>query len=348
VHSTPLLNVPAMDAFVALPLPNLAFESDSFGAGGLHIARLGYADWMLLEKTTIAEEYLAEYCRQPRFFCIIPQPFGFLGSDDVRNLQTALAVEQARLFAMAVRFQLRDIFPDLTHYVVYAREKGRNFRSPGRYRSSWFGEPATTTHRLKHEDVLGIEAGMSLLTVYGCSWTTTNGGLALRNFGGANAPEMDAGERIQLLLVALVAMFGEMDERIGRATLARRVAAACRVAGLAETGTEEFVARQLRQTRNFVFHGIPSRHPLPDVFTKLFTIVSACLPAFLRFCCTYPATANAIADVLRTSDPLTPFIAFNALLARAGFGDTDAVALVTPDPHFEDVFCMGFQPASGS
>lgn len=325
-----------LPSFIAVPLAGIRLDADRCGIGPFLLTRLTWSGWRLIEKTAIAEEYLAEFCRTRPLLAILPQPNGFLTEESSAVRPMSAARDQVKLLVNALRLHTRKLVIDPSYFVIYARDNNvYNIREPGVYRSAWLTRDMVPDVQIGRSDVGAIESLFWGLWTYQECWRTVNADIALRNFQWANAPELLSGERIQLLSTCLAALFGDVDERVAGVTYARRVAAACHLAQLPDSDIELFLARTLRRTRNHLAHGVPITESVDDIANRLNGFTAACIRLYLQFSCTHLSNEQD-AD---TEVTMSPFDAFNEAVAQYARGGASYSQPFVAPPTFSDPMC---------
>jgi hypothetical protein len=324
---------------IAVQLPGLELDRDGCFIDGIHVTRLSYSDWRLLENSGVAQELMADYSRRARYFCVFAFPF------ELEAAHYRMVMWQVEQLFMALWLHKDGTLIDhhyTTKYMRCGSKRGEitgsvKQNTPGIYGSELLVGRLTPSYELNQSEIPAIEASVRLLRTYRTFRSNPAVDVALGNFRWLQGPSLVTRERLTLLFTALESLFGGFRERYGDATLGTRAEVLLpTVSGGGRT--RNFIDKKLHELRNILAHGgvAPPHAPVADALSKLTAVVRSGVHAALRFSVVFPDIEDTVRQLVGDIQPWSAREAFNHVLGLTATGSDEAARLLDAQPQFHD------------
>jgi hypothetical protein len=172
---------------------------------------------------------------------------------------------------------------------------------------------------------------------YQTYWPDPVADLALRNLNRASRFAASTDGRLYSLFGAVEALFGKLSGRIGRATVGKRVAAACSLFGQDQKEAQAlglFMDQDGRALRNRIAHeGVAAATPeLTESIEQIGKVLRRSLRAFIWYVCAWKKREQEIQALVGLVQPWTAQVTFNRLLALLAKGVDQVRGLLEAPP----------------
>lgn len=330
---------------IAVQLPGLELDCDSCFIDGIHVARLPYFDWRLLESSAVAQELLAGYSHRPRYFCLFAFPF------ELEASHYRMAMWHVDQLFMALWLHQDGTLIDHHYTTKYMRQGAKvgNIPSsmkdnkPGMYGCELLVESLRPFYELRASEIPALEASVRLLRTYRTFRSNPAVDVALGNFRWLQGPSLVTRERLTLLFTALESLLGGFRERYADATLGTRAEVLLpTVSG--GVRTRNFVDKKLRELRNLLAHGgvAPRNASLDESLSRLTAVVRSGIREAMRFSVLFPDIEDSVRQLVAGDSALSARDAFNCLLGLAARGSDEAAGLLNAQTQFRDEMAAQF------
>jgi hypothetical protein len=330
------LDLTRVSVWIGFHMAGLALDTESQFVSGIHLSRIPWTEWGLVERREIVEECAGPFMQTEHIFACFgygdPGVSGSALSEFVQSLRQ-MASERVRLLVWALRLYKSGTLIDPHHSVIYTRSGALNSRAPGLYRHRLL-EDATAQYKLPSHEVADVERLVGLLSVYEAYGEHLGVDIGLRAFNLSYTPYLRPAQRLVFLYTALEAVYGEYRKRPRGVSLGS--VAAVLAPPEEATSVREYLDREGRALRNHVSHGSTTATDVDeDEVVIIEGAVRVGLRALVDFAVRFRTFEDDIADSVRGMDGQSPTQSFVALLAAAALGEPAGLEILARRPEFD-------------
>ena len=254
-------------------LPGLLLDVNGCYIGGIHVTKLTYFEWRMLERNAVAEIYDSEYCKRHHYYAVLPfSPAQVENAEEKDKADSLLATaeESVKQLVLALRLFRDGDLCDPEFATVYFRRGSLLTRRVGIYRELLLEYPHDVFSPLVTtiKERTSVEAYLHIIINYQSHWREDAIELAIDNFNWSFMPLISEQRRLSFLVICLEVLTAGVNTKYAGRDGLKRIRAALNEADGDREELQQFVTSRLQDVRNLVAHGAAAE--LTDTEVKYF------------------------------------------------------------------------------